>query len=115
MKIEDLAQTIAGQRYNFGCEDDLQIAIASVLSNSSIPFSREYKLTATDRPDFLVGKVAIEVKVDGSAVALTRQVHRYAQSKEVDAVLVVTSRSRHRNIPREMNGKPVRVLYLNPL
>ena len=113
--LETVAEAIGCRRYNYSCEAELQTAIASVLSDCSIPFSQEHRLNQKDRLDLKVEGLAIEVKVGGSLTDLMRQVHRYAQSEEITAVLVVTSRSKHRSLPTEMNGKPVRVLYLNPL
>ena len=110
-----IAAVLRQNRFVTQCEDELQQAIASVLTSSSIGFSREKSLSREDRPDFLAGRVALEVKVDGSLTQVTRQVHRYVQSEDVDGVLVVTTKQRHRALPREMNRKPVRVLYLNPL
>jgi len=110
-----LVEAILAQRYQYTCEDELQRAIASVLSDSSIPHVREYRLTEKDRLDFMVEGIVIEVKVDGSTTAVIRQLHRYAQHPEVKEIVLVTDRARHRSIPREMNGKPVTVAYLNPL
>lgn len=56
--------------------------------------------------------IAIEVKVDGSLAALTRQLHRYAQHDEVAALVAVSPRARHTAIPREISGKPVRMVSL---
>jgi hypothetical protein len=108
--------TVLGQyRFSFTCEDDLQIAIAAALTASSIPFQREYVLGPADRLDFLIGTTAIEVKIKGSLNDLTRQVHRYLQHPKINSVVVVTTRSGHRSLPREMNGKSVFVLYLPQL
>ena len=113
--IDRLGEVLGQHRYSFTCENELQIALASVLTDSSIPFEREKRLTARDRPDFQVGTTAIEVKVGGSLTEVTRQLHRYAQLQEVESILLVTSKARHRAVPRQMNGKRVEVLYLNPL
>ncbi len=112
---ERIIKELMSRRFEYQCEDDLQQAIASVLSDCSIPFVREHRMNAKDRPDFTVEKIAVEVKIEGSVTAVTRQLHRYAQLDEVDEVVLVTSRSKHRSVPREMNGKPVSVVYLNPL
>lgn len=112
--IDELVKAIGSNRYNFSCEEELQQAVASVLTDSSIQFDREHRIES-DRLDFRVGGIAIEIKVDGSLTEVTRQLHRYAQREEIKSLLLVTSKSRHRAIPREMNGKMVEVLYLNPL
>lgn len=96
-------------------EATLQAALADRFAAAGLAFEREVPLSPGDRPDFLVGGIAVEVKVDGGATALIRQIHRYAQHDRVDAILVVTTRAAHRGLPPELNGKPVRVAYLSPL
>lgn len=96
-------------------EEDLQCAIASALISSSVPFEREAKLSPTDRIDFLVGEVGIEVKIKGSPTEVARQLNRYVQSEKIQSLLLVTSKATHRALPSELNGKPIKILYLNPL
>jgi hypothetical protein len=112
--LDRLMSVLGSNGYRFSCEDELQQAIASVLTDCSIHFDREHQMEM-DRLDFRVGNVAVEIKVAGSVTEVIRQLHRYSQSQEIEALLLVTSKSRHRTIPREMNGKRVEVLYLNPL
>jgi len=107
--LEALRQT----RFRFTSEDDLQRGIAKLLEERSIPHQREYRLDAQSRLDFLVdGGLGIEVKIDGSASDLGYQVLRYLRHEVVKGVVVITSRSSHRDLPREMEGKPVWVVYL---
>lgn len=63
----------------------------------------------------MVEGTGIEVKIKGSLTEVTRQVHRYAQSEQVESLILITARGSHRGLPREMNGKRVIVIYLNPL
>jgi len=98
--------------YRVASECDLQDAVAAVLAE--IGPVREW-IHGRDRPDFFLDGVAIEVKIDGSLSALTRQCHRYAQIGEVAAILVVTNRHRLAQLPEEMNGKPVRVVMVGSL
>ncbi len=115
MEWERVAETLASYRFNFQCEDDLQQEIASALESSGITFQREVLLSENDRVDFLVGKLGIEVKIKGSSTALARQINRYVQSELVDSILVVTAKASLRQLPPELNGKLIKVLYLNPL
>jgi hypothetical protein len=107
-----LREVLGAYRYTHASERDLQDGLAQVLSLRGIRFDREVRLSDEDRPDFMVDGIAVEVKVDGSLSAVTRQLHRYAQHKPVRAVLLVTSLQRLANLPTEMNGKPVAVLAL---
>jgi hypothetical protein len=66
-----------------------------------------------ERPDFLLSDdIAVEVKVRGTADQLERQVRRYLAHPEIAAVLIVTSRVRHRSLPVAIEGKPVRVVWV---
>jgi hypothetical protein len=86
-----------------------------VLSQAGIEHQREVSLTPKDRPDFMVGGVAIELKVDGSAPEVTRQLMRYVQHPDVTGVVLVTTRQRHMCMPATMQGKPVRCLFVGRL
>lgn len=69
--------------------------------------------SAHDRPDFMVGRIAVEVKVDGGVSPLIRQVWRYAEHDEVAAIVVVTTKSSHRNAAGPtFRNKPTIVVYL---
>lgn len=112
LTLPRLREVLGAYRYSFSSELQLQDGIAQVLALRGIPFDREVPLSPKDRPDFMVDGIAVEVKVDGSTSEVTRQVHRYAQLKAVEAVLLVTSRLCHDNLPSSINRKPVAVLAL---
>lgn len=108
-----LLEAIRRTRFHYVSEDDLQRGLAKLLAESSIPFQREFHLDAQSRIDFMVeGGLGIEVKIDGSVADLGYQVLRYLKHEAVKGVLVVTTRSSHRDLPRELEGKPVWVVYL---
>lgn len=115
--LDEVLQALRSYRYSFHTEDGLQLGIASALRNAGFSYVREAAMDAHDRLDFLVGLdpggyVAIEAKIDGTANALLRQLHRYAQHDGIDALVVVTNRARLTQMPPELNGKPVRVVSL---
>jgi hypothetical protein len=100
-------------RFRHSNEKQLQDGIASVLSAGHIAFLREYRLSPESVVDFMVEPgLALEVKVDGSQPEVLRQLHRYAQIAEVQALMLVTSRARLGDQPNELNGKPVFVTIL---
>lgn len=69
-----------------------------------------------DRVDFLIDRVGIELKVDGSWAAVLRQLDRYAASPDLDAlVLVTTRRSIAREMPPLLRGKPLVSISLGSL
>lgn len=111
-RITSLLRTFT---FRFQSEGELQDGIAAVIGEAGFAFKREYQLSRWDRPDFLVGGVAIEVKIDGSLANLIRQLHRYAGFNEVDSLIVVTNLSRLADLPETLNGKPVMLVLLRTL
>lgn len=106
--------------FRFGDEATLQRGIAGALEQGRIAADREVELGPAGRIDFLARfptdtgdvKVGIEVKCDGSISALVRQLQRYADHPDVNALAVVISRSRLGNLPHALCGKPLAVVSL---
>lgn len=116
MNAEDVIAVLRRYRYRFTCERDLQVGIASALDAAGIAFIREYRLE-DDKGiiDFWIeqGQVGIECKIKGTLPDVTRQLFRYSESNQVDALILVTAKAKlGRNQPDEMNGVPLRVLDL---
>lgn len=109
---EKIISILRACTFSYQSEDELQQGIFQALTEAGISSEREVKLTAHDRIDFMVGKIGIEVKVDFSAAAVVRQLHRYAQLPQIEALVLVTTRHRHCDMPETLNGKPVEVVYL---
>ena len=108
-----LLEAIRATRFRYTSEDDLQRGIAQVLEANGIAHQREFRLDAQSRLHFQGdGGLGIEVKLDGSAMDLGYQVLRYLKAEEVRGIVVVTTRSSHRDLPKELEGKPIWVLYL---
>lgn len=93
-------------------EHALQATIAERLAGADIGFEREVRLSTHDRIDFLCDAVGVEVKVDGSLAAVTRQLHRYAQSPRVRHLVLITTKLQHARAGGTMNGKTVAVAHL---
>ncbi|MCP4573311.1 MAG: hypothetical protein GY838_13230 [bacterium] len=98
--------------YTFDTETELQIGISRRLQAAGVHHRREVQLTPTDRIDFMIGKLGAEVKTKGSRSALLRQLHRYAKSEEVEALLLITTSPPLARIPDEIAGVPVHSLVL---
>lgn len=111
MVIDDVATAIAAHRFLPADEYELQAALLEVLQ-VRWPGTRREVPTATGRLDLLVDRVAVEVKIHGSAAEVARQLTRYARLDFVDGVVLVTTRAAHLKIARELAGKPVRVVAL---
>lgn len=113
--LQQLKDLLHSYRFTVGNESELQASIEKVLSAASIGFEREKRLSKSDRPDFLISDIAVEVKVDGSWSAVARQLMRYAALNSISGILLVTTCSRHTRIPTTLNDKPVKVMVLWPL
>lgn len=103
--LVDIAILAAGEK---GVHD----AVESLLREAGLDPEREVRLTARDRVDLMVGRVAVEIKVAGDVIDVLRQCQRYARSDQVDSVLLVTTSPGHTNIPPAVGGKPLRAIYV---
>lgn len=113
MNAEEVARLL--QRCRFRCqnEDDLQVAIATVLRDAQQEFEREVTLQPGDRIDFLVGTIGIEVKVAGRSSQVLRQLQRYARSDRVQSLVLVTTRIQVGNQPGQIGLKPVHIVLIS--
>lgn len=109
-----LADTVLAREYRWRNERDLQEGLEVAFREAEWQPAprREVRLNHADRIDFVIGDLGVEVKVDGSLAAVTRQLHRYAQVEELAGVLLVTTQACHLAVPRELNGKPIVVARL---
>lgn len=122
MRTEDIsaagiATILGAHRFRWASEADLQEGLALCLSEFGYPVEREIRLSARDRIDLLVHRTGIEVKVakPGSATPIERvlaQLGRYAESDQIDELVLVSTSARHRIVPQTIGGKPLRVVVL---
>ncbi|WP_099024351.1 hypothetical protein [Mycolicibacterium palauense] len=111
-----VANALTGFTYCWTAEADLQAAMHDVLA-PRFHTDREKALSRRDRPDFLVNvgvlTVAVEVKVKGARNAVVRQLGRYAEHDDVDALLFASGRRvLVPAMPGEIHGKPVISVFL---
>ena len=95
-------------------EYDLHRLVMDTLSRQGVPFAHEVSLAPRCRIDLMCGGVGIESKrgrVERAKVL--RQLTRYAACERVAGLILVTEKSL--GMPREIGGKPVRVVCLNRL
>ncbi|AZO29341.1 hypothetical protein [Mesorhizobium sp. M1B.F.Ca.ET.045.04.1.1] len=92
-------------RLPLSTEVKLQLAIAEEFNAAGVNYEREVQLSPEDRPDFMIGDVAIEVKIKGSKRAIFHQVERYAQHAKVRELILISNVAM--GFPPEINGKPV--------
>lgn len=95
-----------------GTENQVQRAIALVLTNHDVDYKREVRLDSASRIDFMIGTVGLEVKIGGGLSPLIRQLARYAEFATVSELVLVTTRASLARVPTELNGKRVHVALL---
>ncbi|HMJ83794.1 MAG TPA: hypothetical protein VK504_11535 [Vicinamibacterales bacterium] len=103
--------------FRYSNEAELQAGVAEVLTASGFGFDpisdREVILSPTDRIDFLIGTVGVEVKIGGSPAEIFRQLMRYAESPRIESLIVVTNKVRiARGLPGSVLQKPLDVISL---
>lgn len=95
-------------------EYEIHDMIANALTESGIDFVHECRLAPGRRIDFCAGNIGIEVKKGRpESAVLQRQLSRYLESDQLDAMIVVMQRPCR--LPERINDKPVYVLALNRL
>ena len=95
-------------------EYDLHRLCAEALQSAGLPCVHEYRLGPGRRIDLLCGRTGVEIKRGKpDSRRLILQLRRYAQSEELDAIVVVCER--HVDVPRVLAGKPIRLICLNRL
>lgn len=98
--------------FRFQDEDELQVALAYVLTRSGFDVQREVVLGPRNRVDLLIGRTGVEVKVKGTKAEVVRQLTRYARSDLIDDLVLVSPLSRHWQMPATVGGKPLLVVRL---
>lgn len=111
MSFHVLSAVLRNTRLPFDTEAVTQAAIEKLLTERGITFAREHKFGPAERVDFFCcGSIALEIKIQGSAKAIYRQLVRYAQHDACKAVVLATARAMR--LPQEINGKPCVVVNL---
>ncbi len=111
--VGDALAQLATMRVATASEDLVQTAIEKLLTDAGIAHEREVPLTRNDRIDFLVGGCGIEVKIQGSATSVQRQLQRYAKSERIVDLVLVTTKAQHGSkLDPAAIGKPLRVFTL---
>lgn len=107
-----VAAALNGCRFAYSSEKDLQEGVAQALLEAGLLFERERSLGKYGVVDFLAGRTAVEIKTQGSPSEVARQLIRYCECPDVDALVLVTGRVRLGRLPAELAGKPVVVVAL---
>ena len=112
-QMSDEARRLVGligrARMPMSDEKALQGAIEQLFKEHGIAFTRESKVTG-GIIDFLVGDVGIEVKIEGPAREVLRQLTRYADDARIKQFVVVAAFPCA--LPMSIVGKPCVIVDL---
>lgn len=109
--MHTIAAALTSARFSLDDEKTCQAEIEEHLRPLFPTLRREPRLSARDIPDFMIGGVAIEVKMNrATPAAIEGQLTRYARHREVDGLILLTNRAII--LPREILGAPVHVVSL---
>jgi hypothetical protein len=108
-----IVRIIEGNRISVNCEAVAQDSIHLALRKAVAGIRREVRLSGRDRVDLMAGAVAIEVKVKKrqSRAQILKQLERYAEHDEVQAVVLATADAWPGTIA-DVKGKPLFVASL---
>ncbi len=113
MSADEILAALRAGQFTYTDEIALHADMSRVLDAHGLEHHREVNLgPGVGRIDFMVDRVGIEVKVKGRAADVTRQLRRYASSPSVDALVLVSTVARHREVPAEIDGVPVALFNL---
>jgi hypothetical protein len=89
---------------SWATELEMQDELEKALIDLGIEYEREASLDARDRVDFMIGPVAVELKIKGALMDIYRQIERYAAHDRVKAVVLITPKNM--DLPEAICGKP---------
>ncbi len=103
MTLRRIRNELRRQQFRHADEAELETGIETVLAGLGLPVQRQVRLDGRSRIDLTAHMprpaepivVGLEVKVDGSAGAVRRQVLRYAAVDTLGALILVTTLHRH--------------------
>lgn len=110
MNAREITAILRSQTFPVATEERLQFEIAAELAKAGVPFEREYRLGPRDRIDFMCGGVGIEAKTRNPRRNTFKQLKRYAEGDEIEALILITGT--FMGLPEEINGKPLYMVSL---
>ena len=121
--VEQLAEAVVALLEHHDLEgsriEDLAVVLAEVLARAGLRARCDAPLRGGGRAELLVTtdvpaapRVAVLPAMRGAPDALRARVRRLAAHREVDAVVIASSRARHQALAGQGSGVPVRVALL---
>lgn len=117
MTASEICRVLYNTKFRYHNEKELQRGVGLVLTDLGLSYESEFPMSPRDRIDFLVGDIGIECKSDDSKggtsqAAVIRQLFRYAESPLIKELILITTLSKHKNLPKTMNDKPLYIVHL---
>jgi hypothetical protein len=111
MDPTEFIRLIKRTRVRLSGEKDAQADIEAALVAAEMPYEREFRLDASDIPDFMLpGGIAVEVKLRQPKRSIHAQCRRYCAHEAVKGLVLVTATAT--GFPPEIGGKPCWVVSL---
>lgn len=112
-ELMQITNALRGRRLSLQNEKRLQQEIEKALTENGIAHEREVHLNDESIVDFMVGSIAVEVKIKtkANAMSIYRQMERYAEFEQVETLLLITGRTL--SLPDIINNKPVYMMTLS--
>jgi hypothetical protein len=101
LRLDVVVGLIQAHRYTWHSERELCDHLERLFLDVPLPVQREERLSPTERPDFLIGDVVVEVKVAGSFETALRQLRRYNDLPGVAGIVLATTVARHHFTPEQ--------------
>lgn len=113
-RLDDFAAALSQYAFRFSTERELQLGVFHALGEQRLCRAHlEARVCPATRLDILTRDgIGIEIKVRGSMAEVAGQVQRYLECADVRAMIVVTTRRQHAELPATLCGKPVRVFVV---
>ena len=111
MKPEEIVLFLRSKRFPLNDEKRLQAMLSDELTAAGMDHRREVVLAPGDKVDFMLGSVAIEVKIRESKRNIYNQCARYMEHDSVSALVLLTATAI--GLPPEIFGKPIYYVSLS--
>jgi hypothetical protein len=108
-----VATVIGSNQYMPTGEEEFRQLVASALVDAHLPVLGRAWISPSDRIDLLVGSVGVAFITSGGRLhVVAAQILRYANSRRLDGLVVVTTARILTRLPRFAAGKPLIVIYI---
>lgn len=99
-----VVELLRAAKIDLSNETRAQADVEQVFTRAGIVFQREVRLSDSDIVDFMIGGIAVELKLRGARKkSVYRQLCRYARHSSVDSLLLASNMSM--GLPPQIEGK----------